>query len=67
MLGRVLECGEQHGTLGGLVSGSGPTVAFLVESESAAIDFSIALLGSGLVDGALHAHGPVHGARVIPA
>lgn len=66
VIGRVLEFGEQPATLGALVSGSGPTVAFLLESESAAIDFSIALLGSGLVDGAIHAHGPVHGARVIP-
>lgn len=67
VLGRVLEFGESPATLGGLVSGSGPTVAFLVETESDAIDFSITLLGSGLVDGAIHAHGPVHGARVIPS
>ncbi len=65
-LGQVLEFGAEHGTLGGLVSGSGPTVAFLVDSEVAAIDFVIALMGSGLVDGAIHAHGPVHGARVVP-
>lgn len=35
-LGSVLEFGETHGALGGLVSGSGPTVAFLVEDADAA-------------------------------
>ena len=67
VLGQVLEFGLEQGALGGIVSGSGPTVAFLAESESAAIDLVIGLMGSGLVDGALHAHGPVHGARVVPA
>jgi 4-diphosphocytidyl-2-C-methyl-D-erythritol kinase len=66
VLGRVLEFGLEHGALGGIVSGSGPTCAFLVASESEAIDLAVDLLGSGLVDGALHAHGPVHGARVVP-
>lgn len=66
VLGQVLEFGLDQGALGGLVSGSGPTVAFLVKSESDAIDLVISLMGSGLVDGAIHAHGPVHGARVVP-
>ena len=66
VLGRVLEFGKEHGALGGIVSGSGPTCAFLVATESDAIDLVVALMGSGLVDGALHAHGPVHGARVVP-
>jgi 4-diphosphocytidyl-2-C-methyl-D-erythritol kinase len=65
VLGRVLEFGREHGALGGIVSGSGPTCAFLTASESDAIDLVVALSGSGLVDGALHAHGPVHGARVV--
>ncbi|MEY4313187.1 MAG: 4-diphosphocytidyl-2-C-methyl-D-erythritolkinase [Actinomycetota bacterium] len=35
-LGEVLEFGETHGALAGLVSGSGPTVAHLVEDVDAA-------------------------------
>lgn len=65
-LGKVLDFGLEQGALGGIVSGSGPTCAFLTEDERSAIDLVVKLLGSGLVDGALHAHGPVHGARVIP-
>lgn len=65
-LGKVLDFGLEQGALGGIVSGSGPTCAFLAHDESNAIDLVVKLLGSGLVDGALHAHGPVHGARVIP-
>lgn len=64
-LGRVLSFGIDHGALGALVSGSGPTCAFLVRHEAAAIDLVVDLMGSGLVDGAMHTHGPVHGARVV--
>lgn len=66
LLGKVLEFGLEQGALGAIVSGSGPTCAFLVHDEGSAIDLVVKLLGSGMVDGALHAHGPVHGARVIP-
>lgn len=65
ILGRVLSFGIDHGALGALVSGSGPTCAFLVPHEAAAIDLVVDLMGSGLVDGAMHTHGPVHGARVV--
>lgn len=65
-LGKVLDFGLDQGALGGIVSGSGPTCAFLARDEGSAIDLVVQLMGSGLVDGALHAHGPVHGARVIP-
>jgi 4-diphosphocytidyl-2-C-methyl-D-erythritol kinase len=64
-LGRVLDYGLEYGALGAIVSGSGPTCAFLTSDESHAIDLVVALMGSGLVDGALHAHGPVHGTRVM--
>ena len=64
-LGRVLEQGIDSGALGAIVSGSGPTCAFLVRDESSAIDLVLALKASGLVDDVLHTHGPVHGARVI--
>lgn len=64
-LGRVLEQGIDSGALGAIVSGSGPTCAFLVRDESSAIDLVVALKASGLVDDVLRTHGPVHGARVI--
>ena len=65
LLGRVLEQGIDYGALGAIVSGSGPTCAFLVRDESSAIDLVVALKASGLVDDVLRTHGPVHGARVI--
>ncbi len=62
-LGRVLERGERSGALAGLVSGSGPTLAFLTADEASAIDLQVTLSAAGLV--ALHVHGPVAGARVL--
>ncbi|MEV1130467.1 4-(cytidine 5'-diphospho)-2-C-methyl-D-erythritol kinase [Agromyces sp. NPDC049794] len=61
-LGGILELGETHGALAGIVSGSGPTVAFLAEDAGSAIDLQVALSASRLT--AVHVHGPVHGARV---
>lgn len=61
----VLDVGEEYGALGGIVSGSGPTVAFLVENEERALDLTVALSASGVVAGVMRASGPVHGARVI--
>ena len=59
----VLEYGRDLGALGELVSGSGPTCAFLARDDASAIDLVVGLKSSGLVDDAVHAHGPVHGAR----
>ena len=64
-LAGALEFGLDHGALGAIVSGSGPTCAFLVKDEVTAIDLRVALSASGLVDQAIHTHGPVHGARII--
>lgn len=62
-LGRILELGEENGALAGLVSGSGPTVAFLVDDSDSAIELQVALSAARLT--AVHVHGPVHGARVV--
>ena len=62
-LNDVLQLGHDEGALTGLVSGSGPTIAFLAEDEASALDLQIALSAAGLT--ALHVHGPVHGARVL--
>jgi len=61
----VLDVGEEYGALGGIVSGSGPTVVFLVEDEERALDLTVALSASGVVSSVLRAYGPVHGARVV--
>ena len=61
----VLEVGKEYGVLGGIVSGSGPTVAFLVEDDEKSLDLSVALSASGVVAGVARASGPVHGARVV--
>jgi 4-diphosphocytidyl-2-C-methyl-D-erythritol kinase len=64
-LSQVLDVGADYGALGGVVSGSGPTCAFLVRDEEHALDLTVALSASGVCRTVLRAHGPVHGARVI--
>ena len=64
-LGEVLAAGMEYGALGGIVSGSGPTTAFLVEDNEAGIDLAVALTASGVVRDVRRASGPVHGAHVI--
>ena len=61
----VLDVGNDYGALGCIVSGSGPTVAFLVEDEERALDLTVALSTSGVVGGVVRASGPTHGARRI--
>ncbi len=61
----VLETGLAFGALGGIVSGSGPTCAFLARDEEQALDIATGLSGSGTCDSVLHASGPAHGARVV--
>ncbi|AND15956.1 4-(cytidine 5'-diphospho)-2-C-methyl-D-erythritol kinase [Rathayibacter tritici] len=62
-LARILELGEGRGALGGLVSGSGPTVAFLASDADAALDLQLELSSARL--NAVRVSGPVHGARVL--
>ena len=64
-LGETLSAGMEYGALGGIVSGSGPTVAFLVESTESGIDLAVALAASGVASDVRRASGPVHGAHVI--
>jgi len=62
-LGRVLELGEANGALAGIISGSGPTVAFLVADSDSALELQVALSASRL--NMVRATGPVHGARLV--
>ena len=64
-LAAVLETGMQFGALGGIVSGSGPTVAFLVADTEGGLDLAVALTASGAAPAVARAMGPVHGAHVI--
>lgn len=65
-LRRTLRAGEDAGALAGIVSGSGPTCAFLCASASSAIDVGVELAGAGVCRTVRAASGPVHGARVVP-
>lgn len=60
----VLAIGEEAGALRGLVSGSGPTLAFLTADADAALEVQVVLSAAG--HRALHVRGPVPGARVVP-
>ena len=62
-LAEVLELGEQNGAIAGIVSGSGPTVAFLAADQDGALELQIAL--SAARQTVVRATGPVHGARII--
>lgn len=63
----VIDEGLEFGALAGIVSGSGPTIAFLVEGLEAGLDLAVALTASGAVHDVRRASGPVHGAHVIPS
>jgi 4-diphosphocytidyl-2-C-methyl-D-erythritol kinase len=66
-LRRVLRAGVEAGALAGIVSGSGPTCAFLCRSAPEAVDVGTQLSGAGVCRTVRVASGPVHGARVVPA
>ena len=65
-LRRTLRAGSGAGALAGIVSGSGPTCAFLCASAENAVDVGTELAGAGVCRTVRVASGPVHGARVIP-
>ncbi|GAA3473752.1 4-(cytidine 5'-diphospho)-2-C-methyl-D-erythritol kinase [Nonomuraea roseola] len=64
-LARTLEAGREHGALGAIVSGSGPTCAFLAADEEHARELAEALKGAGVCRTAVPAHGPVAGASIV--
>jgi 4-diphosphocytidyl-2-C-methyl-D-erythritol kinase len=61
----VLDIGIGAGALGGIVSGSGPTVAFLAVDPSAAARVHAAVVGLEQVQAAFTTTGPAPGARVV--
>lgn len=64
-LALILDVGKDFGALGAVVSGSGPTVAFLVKDEEHGLDLAVALTASGVVGSVARAFGPVAGAKII--
>ncbi|MFD3381225.1 MULTISPECIES: 4-(cytidine 5'-diphospho)-2-C-methyl-D-erythritol kinase [unclassified Streptomyces] len=61
----TLAAGRSAGALAGLVSGSGPTTAFLVRDAESAVKVADALVVSGTCRAARVAAGPVPGAVVL--
>jgi 4-diphosphocytidyl-2-C-methyl-D-erythritol kinase len=64
-LRRTLDAGMERGALGAVVSGSGPTCAFLAASKSEAVGLAAGLAGAGVCRAVRTAYGPVPGARVV--
>lgn len=62
-LAQVLELGERNGALAGVVSGSGPSIAFLTVDLDNALSLQIALSAARLT--VLRATGPAQGARLL--
>lgn len=65
-LQRTLKLGRELGALGAIVSGSGPTCAFLVESAEAAAMLADKLSVFSGVRSVRTAVGPVAGAQIVP-
>lgn len=64
-LRRTLRAGVSAGALAGIVSGSGPTCAFLCSDGESAVEVAAELAGVGVCRTVRVAHGPVPGARVV--
>lgn len=64
-LRRTLRAGADAGALQGVVSGSGPTCAFLCADEAAAVNVAAELSGAGVAKAVRVATGPMPGARVV--
>lgn len=63
-LGDLLDAGDELGALGQIVSGSGPTCAFLARDAEHALDIAGGLTATGLCRTVKRASGPVSGARL---
>ena len=63
-LRRTLAAGGEHGALGGIVSGSGPTCAYLAKDARHAAALAVSLAGAGVCRTVAHVVGPAPGAVV---
>jgi 4-diphosphocytidyl-2-C-methyl-D-erythritol kinase len=64
-LRRALRAATEAGARASVVSGSGPTVAALVDDEDAAVRLAAELAGAGVFRTVRAVHGPVPGARLV--
>jgi 4-diphosphocytidyl-2-C-methyl-D-erythritol kinase len=64
-LADTLSLGLAAGALGAIVSGSGPTTAFLAASEQHALDVAMALTSAAGAADVIQSRGPVSGARLV--
>jgi 4-diphosphocytidyl-2-C-methyl-D-erythritol kinase len=64
-LRRALAAGREQGALGAIVSGSGPTCAYLASDARHARDIAVGLAGAGVCRTVAHVLGPAPGATVI--
>jgi 4-diphosphocytidyl-2-C-methyl-D-erythritol kinase len=64
-LRRTLRAGVDAGALAGIVSGSGPTCAFVCTDGDAAVRVAAELAGAGVCRTVRVASGPVPGARIV--
>ncbi|MCD2146447.1 4-(cytidine 5'-diphospho)-2-C-methyl-D-erythritol kinase [Gordonia paraffinivorans] len=64
-LRRTLRAGVDAGALNGIVSGSGPTCAFLCADEQSAVNVAAELSGAGVARSVRTASGPAPGTRVL--
>ena len=65
-LRKTLAAGRDAGALGGIVSGSGPTCAFLARDAEHALDLAVALSATGVCRTVKRVVGPVPGAQLVP-
>ena len=65
VLRRALAAGREHGALGAIVSGSGPTCAFLAADADAASELAVGVTGAGVCRAVVQVTGPVPGASVV--
>lgn len=64
-IAEVVDTGRQAGALAALMSGSGPTVGFLVEGATHALDLTVLLEASESVKHVVRATGPACGAHIV--
>ena len=65
LLRRALAAGKEHGALGAIVSGSGPTCAFLAKDAEAASDLAVGITGAGVCRAVVQVSGPASGAILV--
>ncbi len=64
LLRRALAAGKQHGALGAMISGSGPTCAFLAAGADEASELAVGITGAGVCRAVVQVTGPAPGASL---